>query len=147
MPSAKDVADYFLTKASFNDDDITNLKLQKLLYYAQGFHLALFDKELFNEKIEAWIHGPVCPDVYHEFKDYGANIISDYQISKDFDKIFSKEQLEFLDEIYEVFGQYSAWKLRNMTHEEPPWINHEKNSEEIPKEEMALYFKTRIASN
>ena len=146
MPSAKDVADYFISKASLLDDDITNLKLQKLLYYAQGFHLALYGTPLFKEKIEAWIHGPVCPAVYHQYKDFGSNNIITSLIQKNFNEIFTNEQLEFLDEIYEVFGQYSAWKLRDMTHQELPWINHKDNAEEIPINEMKEYFETRIKS-
>ena len=47
-------------------------------------------------------------------------------------------------QVYDVFGQFSAWKLRNMTHEESPWKNHEDSAEEIPFEEMQEYFKTRI---
>jgi uncharacterized phage-associated protein len=51
---------------------MSNLKLQKLMYYAQGFSLVLFNKPLFPERIEAWIHGPVIPAVYHKYKGYGA---------------------------------------------------------------------------
>jgi uncharacterized phage-associated protein len=146
MVNAKDVADYFLAKTKNDDDEkITNLKLQKLLYYAQGFHLALFNEELYPENIEAWTHGPVCPEIYHEFKKYGSNIIPCDDCEKDFDKIFSKEQMELLDEVYDVFGQFSAWKLRDMTHEEPTWINNKDSASEITKKEMEEYFKTRIA--
>ena len=53
-------------------DNITNLKLQKLLYYQQGYHLAVFDTPLFNEAVEAWIYGPVVPVAYDYFQQFGA---------------------------------------------------------------------------
>jgi uncharacterized phage-associated protein len=69
---AIDVANYFLSKADPEAGDvISNLKLQKLLYYAQGFHLAIYGERLFIEQIKAWKHGPVVPDIYHHFKKHG----------------------------------------------------------------------------
>ena len=144
MANANDIADYFLSKTIGEESKITNLKLQKLLYYAQGLHLALFDKELFSEEIEAWQHGPVCVSIYHKFKN-GSNTIQCEDCEKDFSKILSSEQIEFLDEIYDVFGQFSAWKLRDMTHEEPTWINNKDNASLISQSEMKEYFKTRVA--
>lgn len=144
MNDVMDVVEYFLFKVMDNDgESITNLKLQKLIYYAQGFHLALYEAPLFNEPIEAWRHGPVCPKVYHEFKEYGSAPI-EYHNSPNFDTLFTPEQIELLDEIYEVFGQYSAWKLREMTHEEPTWIHNESNASEITKLQMMEYFATRV---
>ena len=138
------VAKYFLLKGDDDDESgIGNLKLQKLLYYAQGFYLALFGQPLFDSLIEAWRHGPVCPAVYHKYKNNKGNLIC---APKDFEPIlvFSPEQIEFLDEVYDVFGQFSAWKLRNMTHDEPPWANNEINTSQISVDEMADYFKTRV---
>ena len=145
MVSAKDIAKFFIKKSSDDEDCITNLKLQKLLYYAQGFHLALFDKPLFKEEIEAWTHGPVVPDVYHGYKRYGKNPLPSESINIDdiADKL-TDEQIDFLDEIWSVFGQYSLWKLRDMTHEEDPWMNHEKDVSVISKKELRDYFLTRV---
>ena len=142
MLTCYDVADYFL--AQMNDDAgdlISNLKLQKLVYYAQGFHLALFGEPLFNEQIEAWTHGPVVPCLYHKYKEHGQGAIP-VPSSLDFDK-FGAETREFLDEVYSVFGQFSAWKLRNMTHEEPPWRDAGQGGT-ISLESMQNYFKTQI---
>jgi uncharacterized phage-associated protein len=76
MLSCDDAAKYFLAQVSEDAGDlISNLKLQKLLYYAQGFHLALYDEPLFPEAIEAWTHGPVVPDLYRHYKKYGAGAI------------------------------------------------------------------------
>lgn len=143
MVRAKDVADFFL---NLPDSDISNLKLQKLVYYAQGFHLAFFDKPLFNDTISAWAHGPVCPTLYHEYKKYGDSIIprpSNPIINETFDV----NQTELLNDINKVFGQFSAWRLREMTHEERPWIAHEQDASVIPHEELKEYFKTRINSD
>ncbi|MDD5189933.1 MAG: DUF4065 domain-containing protein [Dehalococcoidales bacterium] len=103
-----------------------------MLYYAQGFHLCIFNEPLFPESIEAWAHGPVVPDVYHNFKAYGSNTISPENV--DFE-IFNDDLKEFLNEIYSEFGQYSAWKLREMTHDEPPWKNAYK--EDVPGIEIS----------
>ncbi|MBS0206630.1 MAG: SocA family protein [Planctomycetes bacterium] len=142
MITAMDVARYFLT---LNDDEagdnLTNLKIQKLLYYAQGVHLALTDSPLFNEQIEAWQHGPVVPEVYHQFKTHGSNAVT-LDVEIDFSK-FTDETREILDEVYNVYGQFSAWKLRNMTHEESPWAETSQGSA-ISRRKLSEFFKTRI---
>ncbi|TGO02412.1 hypothetical protein PN36_25580 [Candidatus Thiomargarita nelsonii] len=144
MLNVHNVANYFLLKGDNEEESgICNLKLQKLLYYAQGFYLALFEQPLFDSKIEAWRHGPVCPELYHKYKNHGRNLIPappDFKPTS----VLSHEQIEFLDEVYDVFGQFSAWKLRNMTHDEPPWAGNEINASEISVEELADYFKTRV---
>lgn len=142
MVTAIDVAKYFLAQVDEEiGDSITNLKLQKLVYYAQGFHLALYDKPLFEEDIEAWQHGPVIPSVYHKYKEHGSNSIQKEDL--DFD-LFDGETKDLLDEVYEVFGQFSAWKLRNMTHEEPTWKDVSSTAGVITHESMKSYFKTQI---
>jgi len=145
MLTCFDVANYFLTK---NDDEeagelISNLKLQKLVYYAQGFHLAMFDEPLFGESIEAWTHGPVIPDLYHVYKSCSYGPIP---LPEDFDlSSIPREKKEFLDEVFEVFGQYSALKLRDMTHEEPPWRDTPSGGV-ISHELMRDYFKTLLSN-
>lgn len=143
MANVHDVAKCFLYLDDTNEGDgISNLKLQKLAYYAQGFYSAIFDKPLFTDQISAWAHGPVVSTLYHEYKQYGSNRIP---VSSNFDKAsLSTDEFELIEEVFEVFGQYSAWKLRNMTHEEAPWLNHENDADEIPLQEITEYFKTRI---
>ena len=121
MFSASKVAKYFLAKAEEEvGDGISNLKLQKLVYYAQAYHLAMHGKPLFREPLEAWEHGPVVPGLYRAYREFGSGNIPAPQ---DFDPDeYDPETAEFLDEVYNVFGQYSAWKLRNMTHDERPWV-------------------------
>jgi uncharacterized phage-associated protein len=144
MPSALDVAHYFVTQVDEESgDSISNLKLQKLLYYAQGFHLAAYGEPLFPERIKAWVHGPVVPEVYHQLKQYASGPVV---IAGEVDRSqFAQKSLELLDEVYSVYGQYSAAALRNMSHEEPPWTQTPQG-ETISHGLMTEFFKTRLAS-
>lgn len=124
-------------------DIISNLKLQKLLYYAQGFHLALYRSPLFNEEILAWQYGPVVPEVYHEYKDNGSYAIFPQD---GFDLSFlDPDQIQLLIDIYEIFGQYSAIKLMNMTHDELPWKSTSIGGV-ISKRKLANYFAKVVKS-
>lgn len=139
-----DIADYFLSLVDEDvGDSISNLKLQKLVYYAQGFSLALYDKPLFPKSIQAWAHGPVVRVLYDKYRDYEANPIpkpSEIKLSR-----YDTTTKELLNEIYAVYGQYSAWKLRELTHEDTPWINaYRKSNKEIPHTALKKYFKTQI---
>lgn len=145
MLTCHTVAKYFLAKT---DDeagkDISHLKLQKLVYYAQGFHLAIFDAPLFPEPIEAWTHGPVVRDLYNAYRDYGGDPIPP---DASFNPASVKDPVRsLLDEVYAVYGQFSAWRLREMTHEEAPWKAHHETGGEIPHDELRSYFKTRLAN-
>lgn len=142
MYSALDIAKYFIHCANLEQEGlVTNLKLQKLLYYAQGFHLAVFDKPLFSEDVQAWAYGPVVPDVYQEYKSHGRDPLPD---AKDFsDEILGEDTRVLVDEVYSVFGKYTATALANATHQELPWIHTERN-EVIEHDLMKSYFKTRL---
>lgn len=136
----RQIADYLLAKADDDAGDlISNLKLQKLLYYSQGFHLALTDQPLFSEPIVSWTHGPVVTSIYHEFKDCGqGGIPRPSEVP-----VFDEDTAELLDEVYKVYGQYSAWKLRNLTHDEPPW-KEARSGEALSLDRMREYFKTQL---
>jgi uncharacterized phage-associated protein len=123
---ANDVANYFLaTVDDVNGDNLSNLKLQKLLYYAQGFHLALNGRVLFPDRILAWELGPVVPALYHKYKQYGANGIPQ---PAGFDPLDCLPELrEVLDAVNALYGQYSPVKLANLTHTGPPWQKTPKN--------------------
>jgi uncharacterized phage-associated protein len=143
MITANDVAQFFIMKGLENEEEgISNLKLQKLLYYAKGFYLAIFGSNLFPERLEAWTHGPVVPEIYHRYKLYGSNPIN--QLEYNSIEKFTKDQIDFLNEIWSVFGQYSAWKLRDMTHNEKPWTDHEADASVIKDDELRNYFLTRL---
>ena len=142
MVTAETISNYFLvlSEKKYNES-LSNMKVQKLVYYAQGFHLALYDTKLFNEKINAWAHGPVIDSLYHKYKQYGsASIIITDEVN--FEEI-TEQQKELLEQVYAEYGQFSAWRLRNMTHEEEPW-KETKLNEEITVEKLKSYFTTLI---
>jgi uncharacterized phage-associated protein len=122
-------------------DIISNLKLQKLLYYVQGFHLAMFDRPLFKEDVVAWTYGPVVKEVYQEYKKYGHGAIP--QPENDFEIDLTNEQQDLIIDVFNVYGQLSASKLMNLTHEEPPWKNTQSN-QAITNELMRTYFLTQL---
>lgn len=144
MNTAVEIANYFLTLVdSESGDSLTNLKLQKLVYYAQGFHLAITGQPLFEDSIEAWEHGPVVPTLYHSFKQHGSEPIPSPEEGIDPAR-YSTETKEILDDVFDVYGQFSAWKLRNMTHQEPPWKEAYGQLPRISLDTMRQYFSTQL---
>lgn len=125
-------------------DSITNLKLQKLLYYLQGFWLAVYDSPLFDEEIEAWMYGPVVPRVYEAYKQYGRNAIPVEECGAVIELNTKQEESLFLD-VYNLYNQYSATTLVRMTHHETPWaMSMVGKGEVIPREQMRKYFLTQV---
>jgi uncharacterized phage-associated protein len=138
--SALDVAKYFLSKANREGDWVTNLKMQKLLYYAQAWYLVNYNAPLFKEPIRPWALGPVIKEVYDEFKNFGSAPI-DYKSTGQESNIFSKKQKQFLDEFYDIFFKFTAHELVNMSHNESPWKDaFEKRSNEISLDEIKRYY-------
>jgi len=141
-----DIAKKLLIRAGGNADGdfMSNMKLQKMLYYQQGFHLAYFGTPLFDEDIEAWMYGPVVPSVYEHFKDYGRRGIfleNEHEIS------LEKKEEALFSEVYKVYGAYSAIGLMNMTHSETPWKTTPGGPGQghiIEKESMKTFFKKRL---
>lgn len=123
-------------------DIMSNLKLQKLLYYTQGFSLALRGQPIFDEDIVAWEYGPVVKSVYHEFKKAGSGAI---EKNDDFDAtlLFEKDEIDLIKEVYAVYGQFSALKLMNMTHEESPWKDTPPNGV-ISHSKLSSFFNTLV---
>jgi len=99
-------------------DALTNLKLQKLLYYAQAWFLALIDRGIFQEDFQAWVHGPVLPSQYHRFRACEWRPI-DLRVRRA--DALPHKVLAHIDEIIRVFGVESAISLEVMTHREEPW--------------------------
>ena len=121
---------------------MSNMKLQKMLYYEQGFHLAVFGTPLFEEDIEAWMYGPVVPAVYEVYKDYGYNGIDPGKVEE---VTLSDREQALFDEVYKVYGAYSAIGLMNMTHRESPWANTPTGvGSVISRDKMVEFFRTRI---
>ena len=137
---ALDIANKIVSKTDLeHGDTISNLKLQKLMYYQQGFHLAYFGTPLFDEDIVAWQYGPVVPSVYKEYKSFESNSIS---TSKEGISLSDDEE-ELFNNVYEEYNQFSAVALMKMTHEESPWKTTEINSV-ISRDKMMSFFKTQI---
>ncbi|MEK7498189.1 MAG: type II toxin-antitoxin system antitoxin SocA domain-containing protein [Patescibacteria group bacterium] len=141
--SARQVANYFVELSSKTDEnDLTNLKLQKLLYFAQGKYIAEKGKKLFGEPIEAWKLGPVVRSIYNTFKHCGP-----YPITA-FDEGVEKARLpdeikDFLSQIWENYNKYSAGHLVDLTHRRgTPWqiVYSESEDKEIPADLMKHYF-------
>ena len=165
MHNASDIAKWFLiknnaeiTEHEVDGDDyevyegITHLKLQKLLYYAQGISLALYEKPLFNDEIEAWQHGPVVKNVYSEYSSFGRNPIQ-IKIDENDEKMITEleensETNNILNTTYNNFAIYTAWQLREMTHEDgTPWDITQKEKGfgvEIEQDLIKSYFKKEI---
>jgi len=114
--SCFDVANYFIWLANETGSFISNLKLQKLVYYAQAWHLALSNTPLFPEDFEAWIHGPVIPELYQKYKRFGWQ-----PILEDAKPELPQDVQEFLDEVAQEYFACDAYELEQMTHVEAPW--------------------------
>lgn len=145
MTQISEVAKYFLKK-----EPMSHKKLQKICYYAQAWYLANFGVPLMPNVFEAWIHGPVSPELYYVYKDWGwlpirqnENVISNID-----DKTAS-----FLDLVYNVYGSYSGDQLENFTHQEEPWQKARRGyapSEycrvPILESDMREYYRKRLNS-
>ena len=115
------VSRYFIIKAYQDgiEAEMTNMKVQKLLYYAQSLHLAMYDQPLFTEEIQAWRYGPVCPPAYRFYSEFEAQqlpIPDQESLSQ-----ISEDEKQLLEEVWEYFGGYHAYRLSDMTHLEFPW--------------------------
>jgi len=137
------IARFFLALTDPEDNDVSNLKLQKLCYYAQGLCTAMRGAPLFQDPIEAWDHGPVVPSLYHQYKQHGSQpipVVADFN----WDDLEEVDR-EALADIYDYYAQFSAWRLRNMTHEETPWIEASKRpNKAITVEALVEYFSQQV---
>ncbi|GBE30717.1 hypothetical protein BMS3Bbin04_01753 [bacterium BMS3Bbin04] len=142
--NASSVAEYILWKLGEYGDVVTNLKLQKLLYYTQAWYLALNDgKPLFTAQFQAWVHGPVHPSTYHHYKKHGRNPLP----VPEYEPILPTRAKDQIDVILDVFAKYTGWELEYMTHHEDPWRDAreglgalDRSTQVIPDEAMWKYY-------
>jgi uncharacterized phage-associated protein len=122
MPSIFEVAKALLCIGS-----MTHKKLQKLCYYAQAWSLALYGEKLFNEYFEAWVHGPVCPDLYKVYKVHGWN-----EIPKEgsLPSCINTGHMQFLQDVYNSYSEFSGDELEILTNMEKPWLDARAGLEE-----------------
>lgn len=128
-----DIVRYILFKCAFFGDVITNLKMQKVLYYVYVWAYIEFKEVLFTEKFEAWPNGPVLPSVYGKLKQFGSSPIdlsfADLESQEDLNSLVTSlgnELTELIDDTFEKYGSKSAFELVNLTHNELPWKNARK---------------------
>ncbi len=129
MYPAVRVANFFIAKGLSEGESITPLKAQKLVYFAHGWHLALYGQPLINEDIQAWKFGPVVPSLYHRLKEFGNNPIEwpigefsgGYSTMEVVKEVEEKDQ-PFLDFIWKLYGKIPALQLSALTHvSNSPW--------------------------
>lgn len=149
------VADYVAQKFFSNSDEISVLKLQKLLYYIDAWHLVFFDRPIINAEFEAWAHGPCIRSLFERFKHQEHLGLYD-PIKKEhlhngedvFSKYIHKETDEHINGVLDSYGDLSGIELEILTHEEKPWQQargsagpFEKCNTIISKEIMKAYYK------
>lgn len=142
MTDIHSVADYIIE--SFSPKEISLLKLQSLLYFAQGWHLALYDKPLFEEDFEARVHGPINSETYKRF----ANGCGLFTLIKS-NKVSSMENdlKKFIDGIIGVYGNFTGDQLESLIRSQSPWklarnglAEYESCENKIDKFSMKEYF-------
>ncbi len=114
-----EVAKYFIYKNNLEKrKGLTNKKLNKLLYYSQVWFYFTYNKTLFDNKIEAWPHGPAIPEIYYKYKKFECYDIKE-NVSDNFN--LSKEEKDMMDWVWSIYGKYDADYLEGLTHSERPW--------------------------
>jgi len=162
MEKALAVANEIILLAKAAGNPPTQMKLQKLMYFAHGWHLALTDNALINETFEAWKYGPVVPSVYHEFKSYG--VVGITSLGTEMQTLGtsgiqwippqmvdgSGYAAALLRKIWEVYGCYGGNQLSVMTHAQgSPWkiAYREGLNRPIPNEHIKSYFQGVMEKN
>ena len=138
-----EIANWFLSMQS-----MTHKKLQRMCYYAQSWWLANYDEPLFMNRFEAWIHGPVCPDLYFLYKDYGTCPIAQL---KNYPSTLDKQTQSFLMKIWDTYHHYADFELDKLTQAEYPWQHarqglsiSEYSRNPISWNDMENYYKRRL---
>ncbi|WP_139892844.1 Panacea domain-containing protein [Bacillus sp. D386] len=142
-----DIADYFISlSVPGTDKSVTPLKLQKLTFYAQALSYAVNDKPLFNEDFEAWVHGPVSPNLYYKYKNYRSNEIDDKVSTPD----ICPEAVNVIKIVWDMYGDKDGKFLENKTHNELPWRLargdldfHQSSNKIIPKPIIDGYYSRK----
>jgi uncharacterized phage-associated protein len=136
-----------------------HLKLQKLLYYIEAWHLAIFEESIIDDSFKAWMHGPVSTKVWQVFKNEDSPLFSNIYISPEeaasietkVKGILHTEQLAMIDNVLEVYGGLTGYELEGLTHQEWPWRearngipDDESSTKEISKTTMLKFYRKRL---
>ena len=149
--SVEDVENFFVSMdAAREEPDVTPLKLQKLLYFAQANYLASTDQRLFNEDIEAYDHGPVVYSTYRRYSG-SSQIVAAEPGEHGVDAIrrLPDDVRHFLNAVWEQYKDFSASQLRKLTHIQDPWRDNYVPSAYrtvIPDEGLASFFRQKVAA-
>lgn len=145
--AAHDLAAYIVNWAG--SDGIGTLKLQKLMYYAQGWHLGFLGRPIFVDRMEAWKHGPVLPGIY-QFHKQTSEVVAWPNGRPD---AVEGDTRDLVDTVLSVYGTKSGWALREQTHDEAPWADAWAACDEgrilrFPITEQAVhqYFAEQVAT-
>jgi uncharacterized phage-associated protein len=143
MASAHDVAAYIIEKSG----PMSAMKLQKLVYYSQAWHLVWEEQPLFAERVEAWANGPVVPSLY---RSHRGSFTVKKVTTGDPTKLTPSER-ESIDAILSEYGEKSAFWLSELTHQEAPWRDAreglqpgERSGREITKRKLAEYYSALV---
>ena len=149
---AREVARYIIsaiknqmTDISPEEFDVTPLKLQKLLYYCQGYSLALTGKPIFEDEIEAWKLGPVVKEIYQEYRKYSGGIIPFRSVKSDSNP--NETIRAIINLVLQDKGQYDGKTLARATHKERPYIESFQGAytnAKIPVELLKEYFTEEL---
>jgi uncharacterized phage-associated protein len=164
--TAKAVANYLLDLAASQGTTLDPLKIQKLVYFSHGWHLALRDQPLLRDSVEAWAHGPVIPDLYHEFKRWGSGPIQRAAVafhgarpvtpSLDAECVWdtnADDAKTIIRRVWDVYGKWDGLQLSTLTHQAgTPWAqtrakNPGKQNIDIPDELIKAFFKSQATRN
>lgn len=110
---------------------MSHLKLQKLLYYIDAYHLAYFDKPLVAENFEAWVHGPVCREVYNSLRDKSLlyaelGFDNESNPTETIENELTQDQITLITDVLSELSQWTGLELESATHKELPWIEARK---------------------
>ena len=146
--TANEVTKYLIYLASRNfvgdhqeREGISNLKLQKVLYFVQAYYLAKLGRPLFSDTIEAWEYGPVVPNIYRKYKKSGSNPI----ISEEDTSSLPIEEKKIVEDVWNTFGGYSASRLVAITHAHTPWKEvYQKGNKVISRKSLKEYYASLL---
>lgn len=146
------IADIILRIAKQKNKQLTPMQLMKLTYIANGWSLAVRDKALFKNSIEAWKYGPVMPDLYHATKSFGRNPIPFERIKGDLEDLPQEleEDVEFLQKVYSLYEDQSGIALSSLTHMYgTPWhrtFDECEMSKEIPVSMIKAHYDEQLVN-
>ena len=146
--SAHDVAAMIIDLSLKIGEPVTNMKLQKLLYYSYSWYLVKKKgkEKLFDEPIEAWQYGPVVKNIYEEYKTNGADVIK--ESSSGDVSLLDDDAIEVIEGVFRVYGDKTAIELMDLSHSEQPWRDSYVEGKEgsvIDDKVIFTYFSDKLS--